>query len=671
MRFSEPSSALASKVLRAWDNPSPPPSPPLSPGLPRNQTEAIGIDAEIPLDIQRDKQSVQGISEVPTENVYARPTLQSSSIVEDPAEPPEEADLINFDSLESPTIAPIVNLLLATPPSSSLNGPLTVDDLLAPSPFRSLDVHATPTQDQDSAGPVASGQPNAREDTASTEEEAQVLMVLSGEPPQGSSSSAPTFVPSDMAQVTEVSVADVSLEPEPYTPLRRSTRPRRSVSPYFNSLTATLSKSTNATSSASPSHQKIEVGPARKKRSKARDSDSTHLTIESTTTTSPALNIPLEENQVGAGQGTLSAFGSIAEQGTDGQAKSKAGQGSGKQRPSKPSHQQLRSLSPNSARLLMQLLPSPSESTLNPNSMPTPEIESQSIAQNTGLAPEDSVDTQCALLPTENQDHARPSTPVRNGTSPMPCDIGRTPARRIPISEAMAQGIASPVKPPTFLQPSKQSAVSGQSGFSGSSVFKLRGPEEPPRSPAKRVPISEIVSVFSSPAKTVSRPVPPVKSTHVRSMSEDPIQPAVPKFLRSMSAEPARPSQSALRAGNLFRQSAQSSATKTSQPISDSSSTVPLNIPPSIQEIDESEPPPPPAASKPVSTLRVVSTRAESKIPRPEIKPYARPTVSNANRQIPRPTVSIPQKILLKTAASAPLAVSLGLPCGIITSSQN
>ena len=98
----------------------------------------------------------------------------------------EEIDLINFDSLSSPAIAPAVDSLSRTPPRDSLNAPLTVDDLLAPSPLRSSPrAHVSPGPEEPVLSPIGVPHEDTRRDLLAPEEGAQVLIMISDETQPG------------------------------------------------------------------------------------------------------------------------------------------------------------------------------------------------------------------------------------------------------------------------------------------------------------------------------------------------------------------------------------------------------------------------------------------------------------------------------------------------------
>lgn len=606
-----------------------------------------------PLVLEADAATLSAVQGTPSAHAHA------DALPDRPAEAQaDDMDLINFDSFTA-TSAPAVNLLPATPPKAPLGAPCSVDDLLAISPNRpSSGENPSPSLTHVTDALPNLFTPTAQEETQSADEEAQVLAALSPEQQQGLLPSSPPVVASLPEETIGQRVNEPSLAPAPQTPLRRSTRPRRSVSPYVHP-TATPSKAERVPSP----NPKVQIGPARRKRVRTKDQDVPQELSDSMDAVYVDSHVPMEDIQHTPDTALLDFLATPALD----DIRSEASEEKEKRRESPLKDLPLRPLSPTSTNLLMQLLPS---------SSPKPDTGSTALAeaQHDNNRPPDAPSTPppdnvTATLPPfclEDQAPERPVTPMREDVSSHLRDVGRTPARRVPISEAIAQGTVSPVKAPVFFAPSQVNATNSTLGLP---VFKSRAPEEILRSPAKRVPVADTMSSLQSPAKPATRPASPTKSSHVRSMSEDPIQPIVPKFRRSVSVEPVRPSPSILRPGELFRRpvSVQAATSKNSQYSTEPSSlAVPLNIPQPIQETDEAEPQQPsqPAQaktdiSKPPSGLRPPSSRADSKIPRPGVKPYTRPTSTSTSKPIPRAVPSLPKKTLpgassISDAASTP-----------------
>ena len=154
-----------------------------------------------------------------------------------------EEDLIMFDSLSSPSLSSQrMRALPATPPNRPLH---TVDDLLALSPMppsSSSMLVDIPCHASEVAVPVIL-QNQSREATPSACDEDEVLLTLSrpASPPAALAHEEQTIVMDPQADVPLV-VLTTTPEQAPQTPLRRSTRPRRSVSPYIYPFTTSPSK---------------------------------------------------------------------------------------------------------------------------------------------------------------------------------------------------------------------------------------------------------------------------------------------------------------------------------------------------------------------------------------------------------------------------------------------
>lgn len=529
----------------------------------------------------------------------------------------EEADLINFDSFsaQTPSANPSVNLLPATPPNAALGGSRTVDDLLAMSPLRPLQV-AGPNTLEDH--PRIMEEMLHQELTPSVADEAEVLVVLDDEyetePPLSEAVSVASREPT-LAQ----------LNPEPHTPLRRSSRPRRSVSPYVVPLTGTPSprKSVLGVPTQSATEPSPIVGPARKKGTKRKE----------------AIVIEEESDKPSATPAGHSNASSIAYTGPSAPHSPLVHKDAGKGRPTHPTHTQLRSLSPESTNVLMHLLPS-----TPPKLDASAEDKGTSgSALNYPLETTQPFNFAYSLPSGSSQDGtgaAPPSTPVRVHPADASRDVGRTPARRVPIAEAFAQGTLSPHKPPAYL------GQSSSLGSMGTPVFKPRAPEDIMRSPAKRVPVSEVPQALFG--RAPSKPSSPAKAP-LRSMSTDPLPIAAPQFKRSMSAEPVRPL--TIRPNFLKKPSSTSSIgisahTGGNLPVFQPAQTIP--------EVDEPEPQAQLSPKKPAPASRLPTGKVESRIPRPGSKPYTRPTASGAVGPSKLPAVSRLATRRIPTGTEAP-----------------
>ncbi|KAI0699729.1 hypothetical protein BC835DRAFT_526322 [Cytidiella melzeri] len=244
----EPSSVLAKRILRAWDNPSPPPSPPPQPSsTPTPELDQDDVYAMVADDVERDQNNAKENSEAPREDVYV------------------EEDLITFESFSSSSSAPQMKVMPATPPNPTRS---TVDDLLSLSPFQSL-------PDSQTLHAISIGEEVARESTPSVADEAEVAFTLSN--PSDPATSSPIIPAAEATYLCEpeahipLVVLTPTPQPEPHTPLRRSTRPRRSVSPFITPLTGLPSKLDLTPSNIVSSTPNTSATRVRK--AKAKDAD--------------------------------------------------------------------------------------------------------------------------------------------------------------------------------------------------------------------------------------------------------------------------------------------------------------------------------------------------------------------------------------------------------------
>ncbi|KAL4248149.1 hypothetical protein ABKN59_008289, partial [Abortiporus biennis] len=561
--YEEPTSALATKVLRAWDNPSPPPSPTPANVYPFDNDE-----------VSNDSSENTTPPEQPLLQSTALLTAEHQSTPQDYAE--HDIDLINFNSFSAPSNSPCKMSPVAkdegiSPKESAERRLATVDDLLTSSPAQLQQLppvsttHLTiPFHDRGEVSP-------------SVEEEEQVLGVLADDHNDPTPSpvvgiphivdSLPTFTlnPPNNAPTTEPI-------PETSPPaLRRSSRPRRSVTPLPVPLITVASPGKNT-----PNRKKVgsdtagdsspEIIATRRKRSSKGKERAT--SVDSSFTTNPAI--------VEGSEQVLAVEASRCD------------------------HQRvLEPLIEEQLSSFQSHFPDPS-----PVSGPTTTTESQNTHPSTN-----------PLLKTPSK--SVPELPIHH-----------TPARRVPIAEAIAQGSFSPQK---LGHPNLGTKASGSNlAVLGTPVFRRVALNDPNRTPARRIPISEALLQHHSPSKAalpgLGSPVRPV--VH-RSKSEEP-QPIVTRKVnqRSSSLDPSSKSR-VPNSGGLSQRFIPPSSPSVSglpypiRPVASRSTTT-------ILEVDEeTEQPPPdhlPSSSPPkqVSFLRQPS----SKIPRIGSKPYVRPVPS-------------------------------------------
>ena len=245
----------------------------------------------------------------------------------------------------------------------------------------------------------------------------------------------------------------------------------------------------------------------------------------------------------------------------------------------------------------------------------------------------------------------RPKSPLRPFSPPKLAEGARTPARRVPLSQAVAEGTYSPAKLPALfggggaLQPQQAPA------------FRRVALDDPTRSPAKRIPMSEAVPVPPpSPSKDKGKAVlrSPVRASSLppreagRGGSAEPA-PLFGRRGRGASVEPVS-WPPALGRRPLFKKPASSDGVMSGALEPRTTLPYPLvqpqRLPASIPEAEE------PAArptatngdirmlsspAKQGSSLRQPSAGSGSKIPRIGAKPYARPKGSVAPSKLPTP----------------------------------
>ncbi|TFY67277.1 hypothetical protein EVJ58_g1735 [Rhodofomes roseus] len=611
----EPSFILANKVLQAHDNPSPPPSP-------STNGEAPLPNPDILIDLTDGNEPMMTIASNVDPLVPAHQGSDAEANISQP-------DLINFDSFSTPSTTPRVGtpdlhtFAQAASPLSGKSKATTVDDLLSLSP---MGVSPAP----ELAVEVVLATADALTPTA--EEEEQVLHALID---NASVADAPSPLPDQVPvqmRVPDVSTANIpatvsqvaipSPTSQPHTPVRRSSRKRSSISPArprpITETSTLLNPPVSSRSGSSPQPSSTPslvfppLGVRVKKRAGSRD---VTPNVEGSSAN------PVDTTQLVDEKRPVSP-------GREATRKLETQQ-----------HRRLGSLSPTSTGLLMQLLPNASSAS----------TEEQSPAAQTVVnctPPPDSANFEPPHI------ISRSATPQPGGQVQSPADApqstpiavepSRSPARRIPIHEAIAQGTFSPPKQQSLTGGAKANSTLG---LLGTPVFRrpLQALDDPKRSPAKRVPISQAFapSTVPSPNKgkapiRSSSPVRPAPKERARSNSVESV--ARPLFERSRSAEPARPLASSFAkpssAGSSTLRS--NAATSLPFPLVPSSS----RAHPSIPEVDEGEAdtrtttphervrsrsPPGSSPAKHVSLLRQPSANVTSRIPRIGAKPYARP----------------------------------------------
>lgn len=506
---------------------------------------------------------------------------------------------------------------------------VTVDDLLFSSPMKPIDSSFGPPP---TLGPLKIPATRTEsmigEVTSSVDDERRVLQVLTDEGIEApatplidiSETPVPDRPSSPIIQVDSVPGLDETFLTGTSTPLRRSSRPRRSCSPLVVPLTS-LSPPKSAQKANDVSS--IMVGPARRKSVKGKERE---IVVVSSETEDEPPTQPI----------TRIRLVPIAEDSLSRRSRSP-------QRRTVSSQIRLGSLSPTSAVVLSQILPVSSEGQDASESGTGAPAEAPSV-----LPP--STPQKSAPQP---QTPPPPSSPSQGAlVSPSKLlDVTRTPARRIPIAQALREGTVSPQK--LLALPSASTADSQPSPFIRQSL------DDPTRSPAKRVLLPQAFPSASKPPplRFQSSQLPtPSRPSVFRSRSEEPRPLVTPKNERSTSLEPPRRKVPALTLGKdgfFKRPPGASSGIPSAQrlkplphPIIPSHSRIPSSIPEGDENQEEAEAavtklcavsPPKSSPTKPSSSLRQPTSRVETKIPRIGAKPYARPALT-------RPAIAKPAK---------------------------
>jgi len=467
--LAEPSSALADRVLHAADNPSPPPSPPAALTFfnPYHTTTP-----ETSTDYQTDLLSlgVNGGAEVDEDNplLVASTSRGPSSLLpvlnadSNQGDSTGYQDLISFDSFStSPKPLKADNALSSDIPPSVPQEVLSVDDMLSRSPLGRNSPPKVPVVVIQVAG----------EEEPSNEDRMSVDPQTLPETPLSPRLATPDILEEDMQQPdTQTSSPAATLGEALGTPLRRSTRPRRSVTPNRHPL------------APAPVFTAPPPSPARtlvKKKTVNRIQEDEEIVSDSQDEGEDVQRTPLR----------------VAD------TISRVRQRSPGKEPI-PFHREVGSLSPTSANVLSSLaFTSTEDSNVVAGSSTRPSPQPPAMFSFSVFAPESDTAAPIPSTPVRSNGAVRFATPSRAQTSPnkfriqasAPDDAVRTPARRIPIEEAIIQGHVSPEK-----------AV--QMGF------KPNGTPQPPvaSTPARRVLVSDKPTVakssgirFGSPVKAV------------------------------------------------------------------------------------------------------------------------------------------------------------------------
>ncbi|KAJ7449788.1 hypothetical protein FB451DRAFT_737535 [Mycena latifolia] len=606
----EPSSLLASRITRAHDNPSPPPTPlvqDLDSGPP---TPDRYPTHPIPFFIPN--------SPSPLSRGGSPFSPRPPSSPQNTTQP----DLISFDSFSTSAD------LLVTHPIASTSSILldthvpSVDELLSswsPSARETPSVSVSPPPSEPDGGNFKGKGRTSDGSTSEAIEEQAVVDALIFPDAKDLATSGPS--PQDAIN------ADVqpSQDEAPRTPLRRSTRPRRSGTPH-----AHLVPLPSSDDEESPARANLTPSSAltKKKRRKGKERDM-----------SPG-------NEISDSQGESHNGILLPEE--DWEIKRRKERGERKRATANgTSHaflqRQLGSLSPGSANLLTQLL-TPSR--------PSP-VREQEEPQQTPFS--------FSVFPVANLVHTTPvraTSPIRSSPvrypkprspnriqfqAPLPNDPNRTPARRIPVEQAVARGQISPQKGAQLLASNVDAGP-----ISRTPVFHIPSQDTPARRVAV-VPPSDGQGKwqgmrFGSPTRGNSRE---------RSGSAEPRPPwngttgtAGPSDLGASASKsrssPSRSISAPIKKGKL------------PFPLTPSGSDRPAPIPEGEIVIPESSAPPAPSPVLGIIKVpRSVLKQPTSRIPRIGTKPYARPAIQPSSDKGGKAPAAAP-RIAVETARLPP-----------------
>lgn len=592
----EPSSVLASRIMRAHDNPSPPPqSIDGNASLGKEFPVFPSFDAlEWPMSPLR---SLFGGPESPSQvpPPSSSPPILTHLLSPIPTTPPtrdvSQRDLISFDSFTNtgPSVPVCSTSLLDSLPAGSLFSEGN-QAAIAPSPLRN----------------VESTNADLEPETSFEEQYVADTLILTNE-----------NLPIPIASTSTAGQEPVD---NPQTPVRRSSRPRRSLLP--NALSPVKEKLPVA---HSPNYNeavpKTEGKGKAKETSFPRESELSEKGEESAIPMTPRTRPDRRRD----GSPTRRMAGDVPG----------------------ISRRQLASLSPSSASLLGQLpsvlRPSPGDASLTPSvpqllTLPPPATSPASTNRPIRFP---SPTRQAQLLSPE-----RPQFRLPLG------DPNRTPARRIPLEQAVAQGQLSPQRAAIFSNPRTDNS---------GSLFNIPPSDSPPRKVPLNAPESPMRAskwggvTFGAKSPERSRSVEPQAATR-------PTATFLKGKQRSGSAEPtSHPSWTASTKLGPPR--------KLPFPISASRPQLPSSIPEETADPPSAAPTTTaidgesgtdltvPKSTTPrsqtfKSNLRQPSV-VTSKIPRK--KPYARPGVASASRFTDAQTVKSSRTVgLRKDGLSVP-----------------
>ncbi|TFK42603.1 hypothetical protein BDQ12DRAFT_662808 [Crucibulum laeve] len=577
------------EVLRAHDNPSPPPTPSLVPTVVISEVFMDEIIVGSP-SLFQDEVSADLTSAAPSppstpHSRESTPTLANLNVETTPI----QQDLISFDSSSARTSRTTSSSnTLPTIPA------LSVDQLLSHSPIPSSSSAVTPPA-------VVFNPANDAESTINAPDSDENLPINIGPDTIAVTVSkgvrtSPQTHNSSAQQGTLLTPLRRSTRPRrSVTPLRRSTRPRRSVTP--NSLfpkDRPNSEVVDSTRLLTPSSAQTQ-----RKRRKHSHASSGEEVLDSCESDSSMTASPVKDTHT---------IVDVNER-VRGRERSPV-------RITKSFSRELGSLSPTSTNLLTNLIPSSSAPPEDPQPMPSfsifpmpstvmPSTPTLSISPDRSISP-----VRFNIPPSSSRPGPSQASAVLN-----------TPARRIPMDQAIAQGHVSPQKA------AKLGNGGGQMfGMSRTPVFSIPKID----SPARRVVINESIGVSDRSKPSSLRFGSPVRPTATTL-----------DFSRPTTKSSLKGKEKALDSGSTPVVSLFAAAGSSSQ-LSKSAAKLPFPIVAIDKEV---------TATKPDTSSNTTSTiaspmksslkQATSRIPRIGIKPYAKPPAAKNVVEKAKPQGSI------------------------------
>lgn len=497
----EPSSVLASRIMRACDNPSPPPRahPTIYFGLVMRDGRTPFPDISAPPSPFRPINLRERLSQFSATERALSPEPPQRQAFYDQNSPPQDStgnisqpDLISFESCSTlvktaepsaegcPRGSPIQTLSSGVddPPSQSPEHPSVI-----PTPPRVDGVEKSSSLDSPDMLPQGCAQADAE--------------------------SRPPY-PSFPSPLVATGAPDITKE-YARSPVRRSAR--LSGTPRPNQTTHV---------------QQPSETPKIKGKSKA-------------TTLTPEGEIPLMRDEQTVDHGDADPYPDIQRLVEEKERRRSRRRGLNGKHDTPNLQRELGSLSPQSADVLTRLLPSERSTPLEEGQYSLPQRELSFVSLDPPLLtpqrPKSNSQQPNSPLATVQRPLVVAPTPIRpNGSlgssshlkfSLTVDDASRTPARRVPIQDAFVQGSASSQN--TMLLSAKRDASTRSMGMRGP-VFSRPALDDPSRSPAKRILITDL----NSPMRSPTRPA----GARARSASAEP-KPIVFQPLRSHSVDPS------------------------------------------------------------------------------------------------------------------------------------